>query len=75
MPRENEPDLAELPTETKRELEFILVDSIDEVFAAAFDGKGAAASRPVPVNEKAAAQPSMNVASSRSHAAVSPPRS
>jgi ATP-dependent Lon protease len=57
MPRENEPDLAELPTETKRELEFILVDSIDEVFAAAFDGKGATRSKPVPVNEKAAAQP------------------
>jgi ATP-dependent Lon protease len=75
MPRENEPDLAELPPETKRELEFILVDSIDEVFAAAFDGQGAARSKPVPVKEKAAAQPSLNVASSRSHAAVSPPRS
>src|SRR5438034_899611 len=57
MPRENEPDLAELPAETKRELEFILVDSIDEVFAAAFDGKGATRSKPVPVKEKAAAQP------------------
>jgi ATP-dependent Lon protease len=75
MPRENEPDLAELPPETKRELEFILVDSIDEVFAAAFDGKGAARSKPVPVNEKAAAQSNLNVASSRSQAAVSPPRS
>jgi ATP-dependent Lon protease len=75
MPRENEPDLAELPTETKRELEFVLVDSIDEVFEAAFDGKGATRSKPVPVEEKAAAQPSVNVASSRSHASVSPPRS
>jgi ATP-dependent Lon protease len=75
MPRENEPDLAELPTETKRELEFVLVDSIDEVFEAAFDGKGATRSKPVPVKEKAAAQPSVNVASSRSHASVSPPRS
>ena len=37
MPRENEPDLAELPPETRRELEFVLVDSIDEVFEAAFD--------------------------------------
>src|SRR5213075_3308188 len=57
MPRENEPDLAELPAETKRELEFVLVDSIDEVFEAAFDGKGATRSKPVPVKEKAAAQP------------------
>jgi len=75
MPRENEPDLAELPPETKRELEFVLVDSIEEVFAAAFDGNGATQTKPVPVNQKAAAQPSANVASSRSHAAVSPPRS
>jgi ATP-dependent Lon protease len=75
MPRENEPDLAELPAETKRELEFVLVDSIEEVFAAAFDGNGTAHTKPVPVQEKAAAQPSVNVASSRSHAAVSPPRS
>jgi ATP-dependent Lon protease len=75
MPRENEPDLAELPAETKRELEFVLVDSIEEVFAAAFDGNGVAHTKPVPVKERAAAQPSANVASSRSHAAVSPPRS
>jgi ATP-dependent Lon protease len=75
MPRENEPDLAELPTETKRELEFVLVDSIDEVFEAAFDGKSATRSKPVPVEERAAAQSSVNVASSRSHASVSPPRS
>ena len=76
MPRENEPDLAELPAETKRELEFILVDSIDEVFEAAFNGKGGATrSKPVPVKEKAAAQSSVNVASSRSQASVSPRRS
>jgi len=75
MPRENEPDLAELPTETKRELEFILVDSIDEVFEAAFDGKTGTLSKPVAVNERAVAQPSANVASSRSQASVSPPRS
>jgi ATP-dependent Lon protease len=56
MPRENEPDLAELPAETKRELEFVLVDSIDEVFAAAFNGKGSARAKPVPVKEPAAAQ-------------------
>ena len=75
MPRENEPDLAELPSETKRELEFVLVDSIDEVFEAAFDGKSTGQTKPVPVKEKAVAQSSLNVASSRSHAPVSPPRS
>jgi ATP-dependent Lon protease len=76
MPRENEPDLAELPPETKRELEFVLVDTIDEVFAAAFDGKGRTRSKPVAVEEQAVArQSSVNVASSRSQAPVSPPRS
>jgi len=73
MPRENEPDLAELPTETKRELEFVLVDSIDEVFDAAFDAKAGDRATPVPVNEKQAAQASLNVATSRSQAPVSPP--
>jgi ATP-dependent Lon protease len=78
LPRENEPDLAELPAETKRELEFILVDSIDEVFDAAFDGKGTSRATPIAVNEKAAAQaaPSrVNVTSSRSQASVPPPAS
>jgi ATP-dependent Lon protease len=75
LPRENEPDLAELPAETKRELEFILVDSIDQVFDAAFDGKAAGRPKSVPVEEKAVAQPSsVKVARSRSQARVSPPR-
>jgi ATP-dependent Lon protease len=47
LPRENEHDLDELPAETKRELEFVLVDSIEEVFEVALDGK--TASRPAPV--------------------------
>ncbi len=61
MPRENEPDLAELPPETKRELEFVLVDTIDEVFEAAFTGNGAGQSKPVAVKERAVAQPARNV--------------
>jgi ATP-dependent Lon protease len=66
LPRENEPDLQELPPETKRELEFVLVDSIDQVLDAVFErakkrpGKG---------------QVNLKVASSRSQARVSPPRS
>ena len=37
LPRENEPDLDELPPEARKELEFILVDSIEEVLAVAFE--------------------------------------
>src|SRR5947209_12818743 len=39
FPRENEPDLDELPPETRGALEFIPADKIQDVFAAAFDGK------------------------------------
>jgi ATP-dependent Lon protease len=55
LPRDNAPDLEELPAETKRELDFVLVDSIGEVFDAAFDGKGAARTKPAPVRERQAA--------------------
>jgi ATP-dependent Lon protease len=41
LPRENEHDLEELPPETRDALRFVLVDSIDEVFAAAFTSNGA----------------------------------
>jgi ATP-dependent Lon protease len=41
LPRENEHDLEELPPETRDALRFVLVDSIDEVFAAAFSSNGA----------------------------------
>jgi ATP-dependent Lon protease len=37
LPRENEHDLDELPAETREELRFVLVDSIEDVFAAAFE--------------------------------------
>ncbi len=40
LPRENEHDLDELPPETRAALCFVLVDSIDEVLGAAFDGNG-----------------------------------
>ena len=39
FPRENEPDLDELPPETRAALEFVPADTIEDVFAAAFDGK------------------------------------
>ncbi|HZC30553.1 MAG TPA: S16 family serine protease, partial [Gaiellaceae bacterium] len=40
LPRENEVDLEELPEETRRELDVVLVDSVDDVLAAAFGRNG-----------------------------------
>ena len=37
LPRENEPDLEELPDDTRKKLSFILVDSIQDVLEHAFD--------------------------------------
>jgi ATP-dependent Lon protease len=54
LPRENEPDLEELPAETKKELEFVLVDSIDEVFDAAFGGRPVSRPKPVAVEKQVA---------------------
>jgi ATP-dependent Lon protease len=39
FPRENEPDLEDLPAETRDALEFVPASTIDEVFAGAFDGR------------------------------------
>jgi ATP-dependent Lon protease len=38
LPRENEPDLVELPDEAHEQLSFVLADSVEEVLDAAFDG-------------------------------------
>jgi ATP-dependent Lon protease len=54
-PRENEPDLDELPPETRNALEFVLVDHIEEVFEAAFASKAARGPRRAPAPERAAA--------------------
>jgi ATP-dependent Lon protease len=45
LPRENEHDLDELPPETREELEFILVDTIEEVLEHAFAGRTLAVRR------------------------------
>jgi ATP-dependent Lon protease len=55
LPRENEPDLEELPEETRNELEFILVDSIEDVFAVAFSSGDSAKPQPAPPQERQAA--------------------
>jgi ATP-dependent Lon protease len=56
LPSENGVDLADLPAETRRELEFVLVDSIEQVFEVAFDGTGNGAARGAPVAVKQAAR-------------------
>jgi ATP-dependent Lon protease len=54
FPRENEPDLDELPPETRDALEFVPADTIEEVFAAAFAGKRRARPRPTVLEPQAA---------------------
>ncbi|MGB2953340.1 MAG: endopeptidase La [Gaiellaceae bacterium] len=60
LPRDNEPDLEELPKETRDELEFVLVDSIDQVVEAAFDGTARRRPRPA-ATERQAASPARTV--------------
>jgi len=38
LPRENEPDLVELPPQAREQLEFVLADTIEDVLGEAFDG-------------------------------------
>ncbi len=46
LPQENEADLADLPEETRRELEFVLVDSVEQVLDAGLDDGPSARARP-----------------------------
>jgi len=55
LPRDNEPDLVELPVETRKELEFIPVDAIEEVFAVAFSAPARSRPRAAPASERQAA--------------------
>jgi ATP-dependent Lon protease len=76
LPRDNEPDLEDLAPETKRELEFVLVDSIEQVFDAAFAGDGTTRTKPKPaaVSERQAAA-SLKELTRPSQASVLPPLS
>jgi ATP-dependent Lon protease len=38
LPRENEPDLVELPPQAREQLQFVLADTIEDVLGEAFDG-------------------------------------
>ncbi len=40
LPRENEPDLAELPPQAREQLQFVLADTIEDVLGEAFDADG-----------------------------------
>jgi ATP-dependent Lon protease len=51
LPRENEPELEELPEETQEEVEFVLVDSIEEVLEAAFES-ARSARRPTDITRR-----------------------
>jgi ATP-dependent Lon protease len=64
VPRENEPDLEDLPEATRNELQFILVDTVEEVFKAAFEGKRVTRRRRAPslVRQAAKSAPSSDLA-------------
>jgi ATP-dependent Lon protease len=57
FPRENEPDLDELPPETRQAMTFVPADTIEEVFAAAFNGKRRSRASGPQAFERAAAKP------------------
>ena len=57
FPRENEPDLDDLPPETREALRFIPADTIEDVFAAAFDGRRRTVARRPHAVERQAAKP------------------
>jgi ATP-dependent Lon protease len=58
LPSENEPDLGELPPETRSALSFVPVDSVEEVLEAALDGATVARRRPraAPVRQAASSR-------------------
>jgi ATP-dependent Lon protease len=57
LPRENEPNLVELPPETRDAIGFILVDHVEQVLDAAFDGVAVRRRRPQAAPERQAALP------------------
>jgi ATP-dependent Lon protease len=55
LPAENEHDLDDLPAETKRALDFVLVESIEQLLAVAFEETGGGTLAPAPAGERQAA--------------------
>jgi ATP-dependent Lon protease len=59
LPKDNEPDLAELPDEAREQLSFVLADSIGEVLEVVFDSSlpgRAARAAPLPGRKAAHAE-------------------
>jgi ATP-dependent Lon protease len=57
LPAENEHDLDDLPPEAKDDLDFLLVDHVEEVFEHAFHGsRNGRRSRPSPLRQAAASR-------------------
>jgi ATP-dependent Lon protease len=66
VPRENEPDLEDLPEETRKALELIFVDSVGEVLATALEPKNAAAPGTITrIEREAASAKSLGVSRKR----------
>jgi ATP-dependent Lon protease len=57
LPSENEPDLVELPPETRDAIDFTLVDHVEQVLDAAFDGVAVRRRGPRAAPERQAALP------------------
>jgi ATP-dependent Lon protease len=57
FPLENEPDLADLPADTRAALEFVPAETIEDVLRVAFDGRRATRRRPLAAPERQAARP------------------
>ena len=57
IPRENEPDLDELPRETRQAVTVVLVDVAGEALAAALEDGGQNSRRVRPAGERQAARP------------------
>ena len=57
FPRDNEPDLEEIPAETREALEFIPVDSIEQVLDVVFDRARRSRPQAAPSTERQAALP------------------
>ena len=56
LPRENDPDVEELPKEAKDGVDFVLVDTVEQVLDVALDGRTTAKPRAVPSRRAAATQ-------------------
>jgi ATP-dependent Lon protease len=55
LPRDNEPDLGDLPAETRDAIEFVLADTIEDVLAQAFDAADSAQRPAISAERQAAA--------------------